>query len=119
MKGLFYGFIDALGAAKRALVNADNRLETYALTGGKTSVSNISADTVIKNSTGRVCRVSVTTAGSAAGAIHNCATVGAAAAGNLIAVIPNEVGVVDIDMPCLTGIVYKAGTGQVVTISYL
>lgn len=119
MRGLFYGFIDAVGAAKRALVNADNRIEAYALGGGKTATANISADAVVKNSGGRVCKVSVVTAGSAPGAIHNTATIGAAAAGNLLAVIPNTVGVFDVDMPCSAGIVYKVGTGQVVAVSFI
>ena len=114
-----FGFKNSSGVGKQALVNADDRQENYALAGGKTVAFNKSASAVIKASAGRLCRVSVTTAGSAPGAVHNVLTTGAAAAGSLLAVIPNTVGVYDIDMPCATGIVYIVGTGQVVTISYI
>lgn len=86
--------------------------------GGIASALNKSADAVIKATAGRVVRVNVVTAGSAAGAIHDCATTGAAAASNKVATIPNTVGSYEIDFPCSTGIVYKVGTGQVVSISY-
>jgi len=119
LKALWYGFKNAAGAAKQALVNSDDRQEVYALEGGKTVAFNKSASAVIKASAGRVCRVSVLTAGSAPGFIHDCAATGVAAAGNKIAVIPNAVGIYDIDMPCATGIVYILGTGQVVTVSYI
>jgi len=114
-----FGFKNAAGAAKQALVNADDRQEVYALEGGKTVAFNKSASAVIKASAGRLCRVSVVTAGSAAGAVHDCAATADAAAGNKLATIPNTVGVYDIDMPCVTGIVYVVGSGQVVTISYI
>ena len=147
-KGLFYGFVNAAGAAKQALVHTDNvlrvhgflnaagtpisplvnndtRLEAYALAGGKTVAFNKSADAAIKLTAGRVCRVSVLVAGSAVGAIHDvtgadaAAAIAAVAAGNKLAVIPNTVGVYDIDMPCASGIVYIVGTGQTVAISYI
>ena len=114
-----FGFKNSSGVGKQALVNADDRQEVYALTGGQTVAYNKSASAIIKASAGRVCSVSVNTAGSAPGTINNCATTGAAAAGNLIATIPNVVGVYPIDMPCATGIVYILGTGQVVSVSYI
>jgi len=117
-KSLIYGFIDALGAAQRALVNADKRQEVYAL-GGKSTALNLSASTAIKATAGRVCQVNVITAGSAPGAIHDCATTGTAAAANQVAVIPNTVGLYKIDFPCATGITYVLGTGQVVAVSYI
>lgn len=85
---------------------------------GAKTVLNISADTVIKNVKGRVARVSVLTAGSAPGFIYDSATVAGASAANLVASIPNTVGVYDIDMPMSNGIVYVHGTAQVIAVSY-
>jgi hypothetical protein len=84
---------------------------------GSSSANNIAAATVVKAGRGRIARVSVTT-GGAAGAIHDAATTGAVAAGNLIAVIPDVVGVYEIDFPCLNGIVVSPGAAQVVSVSY-
>lgn len=125
IKGLCYAFKNASGYAKQALVNADDRQEVYAIAGGKTVAFNKTADAAIKLTAGRVCRVSVLVAGSAPGAIHDvtgadaAAAIAAAAAGNLLAVVPNTVGVYDLDLPCASGIVYKVGTGQTVAISYI
>lgn len=86
--------------------------------GGSDAAYNLSASTVVKATGGRLVRVCVVTAGSAAGAVHDCATTGAAAAANKIATIPNTVGVYEFNWPCDTGITYIVGTGQVVAISY-
>lgn len=92
---------------------------------GKGSMLNISAPTVVlavskDQSIGqaRAMRVSVTTAGTTAGSVNDAATVAAAAAGNLIAAIPNTVGVFLVDFPLLAGLVIVPGTGQVVSVSY-
>lgn len=85
---------------------------------GNTTRSNISAAAVVKASAGRIAKVSVVVAGSAAGSVNNVATIGGVAAANLVAVIPNTVGVYDIDMPCSAGIVVTPGTGQTVAVSY-
>ncbi|MEY3760482.1 MAG: hypothetical protein RIR39_1973 [Pseudomonadota bacterium] len=113
------GHRDPSGIPQGALVNADNRAEVYSLSGGKTVAFNKTASAVIKATAGRVCRVSVLVAGSAVGGIYDCATTGAAVAGNLLAVIPNVVGVYDLNLPCVTGIVYILGTGQTVAVSYI
>jgi len=85
---------------------------------GISSALNLSANTVIKASQGRVAKVNVTTAGSAAGGIYDSATTGGAVAAKLVATIPNTVGSYTIDFPCKTGITYLVGTGQVVSVSY-
>ena len=90
------------------------------LTGqGSATRLNITAGAVLVKATpGRICKVVVNTAGSAPGAVNDCATTGAAAAANLVAAIPNTVGVYSIDMPCAVGIVVTAGTAQVLSVSY-
>jgi hypothetical protein len=86
---------------------------------GAASALNIAAATVVKAAPGRIARVSVSTAGSGAGSVHDCATVGAIAAGNLVASIPDVVGVYEIDFPCAAGIVVSPGAGgQVVSVSF-
>jgi hypothetical protein len=85
---------------------------------GQLSSLNITADATVKAAAGRSFKVSVIVAGSAAGALHDCATTGAAAAANQVGVIPNTVGVYDFNWPHATGIVIKIGTGQTLAISY-
>jgi hypothetical protein len=79
---------------------------------------NITAPTVVKASTGRLARISVIVAGSAVGTANDCATTGAAAVGNQIAVIPNAAGVIMVEWPCSAGIVIVPGTGQTVAVSF-
>jgi len=80
---------------------------------------NVSANTLVKSTGGRVAKVNVLTAGSTTGGIYDSATIGGASASNLVAVIPNTVGTYTIDFPCKNGIVYEVGTGQVVSISFI
>ena len=85
---------------------------------GDKNTYNITASAVIKASAGRLVRVSVISAG-VAGAVNDCNTVAAAAAGNQIGVIPAAIGVYYFDWPCTTGIVYILGAGQVIAVSYV
>jgi len=85
---------------------------------GTRTLFNISSATVVKTLAGRVAKISVTTAGSAPGSVNDAKTTGTAGAANLLASIPNTVGVYSIDMPTAVGIVVTPGTGQVLTISY-
>jgi hypothetical protein len=80
------------------------------------SALNISAATVVKVGSGKVMKVSMNTAGAGA-QINDCATTGAAAASNLIAVLPNAVGVTTLDWPFTTGLCVNPGAG-VVSVSW-
>ena len=86
---------------------------------GTKTFLNVTADTLVKAKSGRVAKISVLVAGSAAGAVHDSATIDAAAAANEIAVIPDTVGVYNIDFPVANGIVIKIGTGQTLAVSYI
>lgn len=87
--------------------------------GGTKSALNITSATVIKAGPGKVVNVSVLVAGSAAGSVNDAATVGAVAAANEVASIPNSVGVVNLNhFPCANGIVVTPGTGQTLAVSY-
>ena len=79
---------------------------------------NISAATLVKPTNGFAVKVSVTVAGSAAGAIYDSASIAGAGTANLIAVIPDVAGTYSIEFPFANGLVVSPGTGQTVSISY-
>lgn len=87
--------------------------------GGTSNKLNVTAPTVIKATPGTVYRISVITAPSAAGGVHDIDTTAGAAAGNLIAPIGTGAsGIIDLTFPCATGIVVDPGTAGVVSVSY-
>lgn len=86
---------------------------------GNANALDISAATVVKGTPGVAVTVQVLTAGSTAGGVYDTTTTGGAAASNQVAVIPNTVGPVAVQMVCAAGIVVVPGTGQVVAISYI
>jgi len=101
-----------------AITSTPQKYGALVVAKGLNSVKNITTATVIKAVPGRIAKVSVLVAGSGAGSVNDCATTGAAATANELAVIPQTVGVFDIDMPCSTGIVVVPGTGQTLAVSY-
>ena len=86
--------------------------------GGAFSQYDISTTTLIKSASGVLYRVSVTTAGTTTGAIYDTNATGSVGASNLVAVIPEAVGVHEFIWPCQTGIVVVPGTSQVLSVSY-
>ena len=86
--------------------------------GGAFSQYDISTATLIKSASGVLYRVSVTTAGTTTGAIYDTNATGSIDASNLVAVIPEAVGVYGFIWPCQTGIVVVPGTSQVLSVSY-
>ncbi len=91
--------------------------------GGTFSALNVSATTNILGPQSQVpmtlYRVSVTTAGSGAGAVNdNNSTSSGNTAANEIGVIPNTVGVYEFIWPVKTGIVFVPGSGQIASISF-
>jgi len=90
---------------------------------GSTNKLNISAITAVKGSAGRVCKVTVITAATAGNfAVYDVATTGAAATTNAIikytASWPAVGTVINLDFPCLAGIVVDPGTSGVVAVSF-
>ena len=88
------------------------------LSAARQSRLNLSAATVVKASRGFVATVTVVTAGSTAGRVHDTLTTGAAATANCIAAVPNTVGTYIVNFPAQTGIVVVPGTGQTLAISF-
>jgi len=85
---------------------------------GYQATYNITAATVIKTGPGLIATVSVIVAGSAAGAVHNAATTGAAAVSNQVATIPAAIGLVPVRWGTVDGIVVVPGTGQTLAIAW-
>jgi len=101
-----------------AITSNPVKLNSVVVGYGNSVLTNITAPTVVKLAGGRVAKVSVIVAGSAPGAVHNCATTGAAAASNQVAVVADVAGVYDVNMPCPAGIVVVPGTGQTLAVSF-
>lgn len=100
------------------LLFSSTALAQPVLIGGRTTKLNITAATVVKVGTGRLATVTVTTAGSTVGTANDTTTTGAAAVANLVAAIPNTVGVYTLNFPVLNGIVIVPGTSQVISVAY-
>lgn len=86
---------------------------------GTKTFFNIAANTLVKATAGRVAKVSVIVAGDAAGTVHDSATIAGASTPNALAIIPNTVGIYNLDFPCANGIVVKTGANQVIMVSYI
>lgn len=107
---------DLLTAAKN-LVQAVNALtQDYMNVQGVANVTNITAPTVVKYSSGRIVNVSVLVAGDSAGTVYDSATINSTI--NPLFAIPNMLGVFNANMPAAFGILVVPGTGQTVSVSY-
>jgi hypothetical protein len=86
--------------------------------GGINSKLFMNASQVVKPSPGMVCTANVIAAGSGTGGIYDCTSTAAAVTANQICTIPETVGQLQIEFPCLQGITVLLGTGQQVSMSY-
>lgn len=77
----------------------------------------ITADTVVKASPGKLRSVTVLVAGSAPGSLNDVAT-DAPTVANQFYTVPNAVGTYDVNWPCEVGILVVPGTGQTLAVSY-
>ncbi|CAJ0705855.1 hypothetical protein R11007_04707 [Ralstonia holmesii] len=85
---------------------------------GQSSQLNITTATPVKTVAGRIVRVQVLVAGSAAGAVYDGTGVTGNTVANQVFVIPNTVGSYLVDHPCVNGVVVVPGTGQTVAVTY-
>lgn len=76
-----------------------------------------SESSLVTQGEGRLVNLVVSVAG-AAGTAHDAATVSAATAANVIAVIPATAGSHQINVPFTSGLVLKPGSGQTVSVTY-
>jgi len=87
-------------------------------TGGVASKLNLSVSTLIKSGPGRVGSVSVITPGSAAGALHDAASIGGVSAATEICTVPNAAAILKLDWPFVNGLVFVPGAGEVAAVAY-
>jgi hypothetical protein len=102
--------------------NPANAIPVYVVSGVNAGVGgtvlNITTPTVIKAAPGQLISANVIVAGSAPGTVNDCLTTGAAAAANQVGTLPNAVGPITFNFPCLVGIVVVPGAGQTVAVSF-
>ena len=107
---------DILTAAKNIVTALNNAAQSYLNVQGVRNSGSLTAATVVQLGVGRLCTVSVTTAGSAAGNIYDATS--SSATTNPVYVIGTTLGVTVVNIPITNGLVVAPGTGQVVMVSY-
>jgi hypothetical protein len=85
---------------------------------GAQTALNVTAAATVKAAPGRLARINVIVAGSAAGAAYDTAAAANDAVGTEVFVIPNTVGTYEVDWPCQVGITVVPGTGQTIAVSF-
>lgn len=85
---------------------------------GSNTSATAAANTVVLTGAGRLINVSVTAAGTTAGAIHNASTVATASNANKLATIGNTVGVFPMNLLFTNGLVIIVGTSQQLNVTY-
>jgi hypothetical protein len=104
---------DILSAIKNLVQAVNGLAQNYLNVQGQQTAAALTVPTVVKPSQGRVAAVSVTVAG-AAGMIYDGATL--AATTKPIYVIPNTVGVFNVNLPVSFGVNVAPGAGQTVSV---
>jgi hypothetical protein len=107
---------DILTTLKNLVTGLANLTQQYLNVEGILNFAGLTAPTVVKATSGRIARVSVIVAGSAPGMIYDGATLNATT--KPLDVIPNTVGVYELNMPTSFGLLVVPGSGQTVSGSY-
>jgi hypothetical protein len=109
---------DVLTAIKNIVTALATAAQNYLNVQGLINAANISTPTLVSTKAGRICSVSVLTAGSATGLVYDGALLTAIT--KPIYVIPTSVGTEPyvVNMPLSFGLLVVPGSGQVVTVSY-
>lgn len=111
---------DLLTAAQNIVKGISALTQNYLNVQGVMNFAGIAVPTVIKPSSGRVCRISITTAGSATGMVYDGATLQATS--KPLWVIPTVAASdgepYEVQLPTNFGLLVVPGTGQVVAGSY-
>lgn len=107
---------DLSTTAQNAVTAINGLATTYVQVQGAKNAAGITAAVLVKSGQGRIARVSVIVAGSADGMIYDASVATATAAP--IFVIPQTLGVFEVNFPLSFGLVVAPGTGQTVSVSY-
>lgn len=107
---------DLLTTGKNIVTAINGLVTTYIGLQGIQVANGITTTTLVTTKPGRLKKVSVVVAGSAAGVSYDSNSTAALA--NPICALLATAGVYDIDIPFVNGLVIVPGTGQTVTVSY-
>lgn len=107
---------DMLTAVQNIPTAINKLATTYLNVQGLQTLADISAATIVKNSSGRVATITVTTVGTSTGKVYDQSALTPLV--RAIFVIPEAVGIYVVNMPTSYGILVVPGTGQSVAVSY-
>lgn len=107
---------DILTAAKNVVTSVNQLGQTYLAVEGAQQMADITAATQVMTGQGRLARVVIVDAGSAAGAIYDSSST-STTTGKLWT-LPTTAGITVLNLPINNGIVVAPGTGQRIVVSY-
>lgn len=108
---------DILTTQKQGVVAINNLYHYYINQNGTNSAKEITTTTLVQSGTGQVVRVAVIATSSTTGAVYDSNST-TALTGKKVYTIPATVGIYEVFMPCMNGIVVDPGAGQTISISY-
>lgn len=107
---------DLLTAVQNLVKAINAASQQYLAINGALNMPAISTATVVKSTAGRVCEVSILSAGTTVGTIYDGATLSATT--KPLLPLPNIVGVYKVNWPVSFGILAIPGAGQTISVSY-
>lgn len=110
------GATQILTALQQLVAALNGAATSYANIVGVANFGPITSATVVKNSSGRICEISVISAGTTTGYVYDSASTSATTA--IMIPIPNVVGVYRVQWPMATGITVSPGAGQTISGTY-
>ena len=108
---------DILTTQKNGVVAINSYAKILSTFAGSYSTKELSASTVIKNSSGWLATVSVIVAGTTQGYLYDTNST-STTTGNRIYAVPNTLGIYQIQVPFATGLVFVPGTGSIISVGY-
>jgi hypothetical protein len=106
---------DLLTAVKNLVVALNAATQAFKNVNGVSTKEGITAPTVVKTSAGRVASVSILVAGTTPGTVYDSASLTPNAP---LILIPNLLGLYEINMPTDSGILVVPGADQVLTVNW-
>jgi hypothetical protein len=107
---------DVLTALQHIASNIAQAAQTYLAVNGQQSQSGIAAPALLKQGPGRIAYINVTVAGTAPGSLVDSNS--PAGVAPVLAVIPDAVGAIFVNLPFNLGLVVIPGTGMTLSVSF-
>lgn len=109
--------LDAILTAAQNLVQAVNTAaQVFAQVNGTKGTAGIGANTYVEQGPGRLCRVSIISAGTTSGYIYDAQSITDLT--RPLWLIPMTPGLIEVNIPTVYGILVVPGAGQVVSVGY-